>query len=62
MLCQDIQRPNASWLEDLGTTESVCPCQYTVDLRVEIAGTGKEFRSAHHGVSVDRPTQIALGQ
>ena len=32
MLCQDIQRPNASWLEDLGTTESVCPCQYAVAL------------------------------
>jgi uncharacterized OsmC-like protein len=32
----------------------------TVDLRVEIAGTEKEFRSGHHGVSVDRCGQLAV--
>jgi uncharacterized OsmC-like protein len=32
-----------------------------VDLRVEIAGIGKEFRSALHEISVDRSAQIALG-
>ena len=31
-----------------------------VDLRVEIAGTEKEFRSGHHGVSVDRCGQLAV--
>jgi len=38
MLCQDIQRPNASWLEDLGTTESVCPCRGPCRGRVVISG------------------------